>query len=264
MEKYLESKKIKIFINEKIVENSKKAILLIHGLAEHGGRYEEFISRLNEENYSVFAMDLRGHGQTISKRGDCENIKKVISDVDVVIDYIKNNYDFDKVGIFGHSAGGLVTSLYTSLNPNKIDFLVLSSPAIYCPEKVKIIKYLPYKLLPFIYLKKKQSESKEMLEYNRQDKLALQKYSIRTIGTLFNDGINLLNKKLNIPCPTLLVGGKQDILLSEYSNFNSFMNKLTNPKNKIIIYETAKHRIVQNEGSENRIKDIIAWLNGTI
>lgn len=264
MEKYIENKNIKIFVKEKLTTNSNKAILLIHGLAEHSGRYEEFISRLNEDGFNVFTMDLRGHGQTISKRGDCESIKKVISDVDIVINYIKNNYNFDKIGIFGHSAGGLVTSLYTSLNPNKIDFLVLSSPAIYCPKKVKIIKYIPYKLLPFIYLKKNQSESKEMLEYNRQDKLALQKYSIRTIGILFNDGINLLNKKLNIPCPTLLVGGKQDILLSEFNKFHSFMNNLTNQKNKIIIYEDAKHRIVQNEGSESRINDIIFWLKTTI
>ena len=52
MEKYIDNNKIKIFIREKLIENSSKAILLIHGFGEHGGRYEEFISVLNKEGYS--------------------------------------------------------------------------------------------------------------------------------------------------------------------------------------------------------------------
>lgn len=259
MMKYIQNGKVQIYINEMTVNNSNIAILIIHGLAEHSGRYDDFIFKLNERGISVFAMDLRGHGQTISKKGDCESIKKVISDVDAVIDYIKNSYKFEKLGIFGHSIGGLVTSIYASIN-KKLDFLVLSSPAVYCPKKLKIIKLIPYKILSFIYLKKKHSESQEMLEYSKNDKFALKKFSLRTIGEFFVDGIQILKKKLDIKIPVLLVCGMQDRLLNEQEYFKDFMKRLIHAKNKLIAYENAKHRIVQNEGCEDRINDIIKWI----
>lgn len=257
---YIENGKVKIFVNQSLVESSKTAIILIHGLAEHSGRYESFITNLNKNCYSVFAIDLRGHGQTISKKGDCENINKVIEDMDKVVEYIKTNYNYEKVGIFGHSIGGLIASLYASIYKG-VDFLVLSSPAIYCPKKLNVIKFIPYKLLPFIYFRKKHSESQEMLEVNKNDPLALHSFSIRTIGIFFNDGIKLLTNKLNIKCPVLLLCGKQDRLLNEQQNFERFMSKLTNKQNKLISYDNAKHRIVHNEGSHKRINDLIKWLN---
>lgn len=262
MKQYIENGKIKIFVREAIVANSSNAILLTHGLAEHSGRYTDFIQDLNGAGYSVFAIDLRGHGQTVSKKGDCENINKVLEDIDKVVDYIKSKNNFSHLGILGHSIGGLVASLYSSIF-NKIDFLVLSSPAIYCPKKLKIIKIVPYKMFPFIYLRKRHSESSEMLEYSRNDKFALHRFSIRTIGIFFNDGIKLLNKNLNISIPTLLVCGKQDRLLNEQHHFEEFMSKLTNKHNKLISYDDAKHRIVHNEGSVSRIQDIIDWLKIT-
>lgn len=259
-ETYIENKKAKIYLNEKVVNNSKDAILLIHGLAEHSGRYEDFISRLNEQSYSVFAMDLRGHGKSKGKRGDSESLNKVLSDVDKAIDYMKEKYNFEKVGIFGHSVGGLVSSLYQSLY-NKADFIILSSPAIYTPKKLKFIKFIPYNLLSFVKIKKNYSESKEMLEYSRQDELALKNFSVRTIGIFFRTGTRKLKKVININCPTLLVYGKNDPLLSEQERFVEFMKKLTNDKNKLICFNDAKHRIVQNEGFEERIKQIVGWIN---
>jgi len=250
MEKYIDNNKIKIFVREKLVENSSKAILLIHGFGEHGGRYEEFISVLNKEGYSVFAMDLRGHGKTISKKGDLESIKKVIKDTELVMDYIKENYNFKTIGVFGHSTGGLVASLYTSFNNDKVNFLILSSPAVYCPKKFKIIRLLPYRFLKFISIKK---------EFNG-DEESLKNFSIRSIGVIFKEGVNWVNKHLNIKAPTLLVCAKKDDLLDEYENFGVFYNKLNNDKNKFIMYEDAKHRIVHNDGYEKRVKDIVSWI----
>ncbi|MBP3630150.1 MAG: alpha/beta fold hydrolase [Clostridia bacterium] len=260
MEKFLENKDAKIYVNECIADGSTKAVVLIHGLCEHSGRYADFISELNQSNISVFAIDLRGHGKTVGKRGDSESFIKVLDDVNIVIDYIKMNYDFKQIGIFGHSIGGLVASTYASSYKGMVDYLVLSSPAIYCPKKLRFIKFIPYNLLSFIYVKKKYSESKEMLEYSKNDEFALHTFSIRTVGVFFSQGIEFLNKNLCIECPTMLLCGKLDPLLSETYRFEELFSKLTNKANKLIVYEDAKHRIVQNEGSSERIKDILSWL----
>ena len=50
-------------------KNHKAGILIIHGFAEHSGRYGHLITLLLEEGYSVFLFDLRGHGRSFGKRG---------------------------------------------------------------------------------------------------------------------------------------------------------------------------------------------------
>ena len=94
MEKFIDNKNIKIYFKEELVENSTKAIFVIHGFFEHSGRYDELVSRFKNIGFNVFAMDLRGHGRTISKKGDLQSIKKVVSDVMVVIKYIKEKYNY--------------------------------------------------------------------------------------------------------------------------------------------------------------------------
>jgi alpha-beta hydrolase superfamily lysophospholipase len=43
---------------------AKAVVQIIHGLAEHAGRYARLAAALNADGYSVYAADLRGHGST--------------------------------------------------------------------------------------------------------------------------------------------------------------------------------------------------------
>ncbi len=45
-------------------------VQIIHGLAEHAGRYRRVAEALNAAGYSVFASDLRGHGRTAKSPDD--------------------------------------------------------------------------------------------------------------------------------------------------------------------------------------------------
>jgi alpha-beta hydrolase superfamily lysophospholipase len=52
-------------------EGSPKAVIqIIHGLAEHAGRYARLASALNSRSYAVYASDLRGHGKTAQSQSD--------------------------------------------------------------------------------------------------------------------------------------------------------------------------------------------------
>lgn len=42
----------------------RACVQIVHGLAEHGGRYARFASALNRAGYAVYAQDLPGHGRT--------------------------------------------------------------------------------------------------------------------------------------------------------------------------------------------------------
>jgi alpha-beta hydrolase superfamily lysophospholipase len=45
-------------------------VQIVHGLAEHAGRYDRLAAALNAAGYAVYAGDLRGHGRTAPDRSD--------------------------------------------------------------------------------------------------------------------------------------------------------------------------------------------------
>ena len=58
-------------------------MLLVHGLAEHSGRYERTGRLLAEAGIDVTAFDLRGHGGSGGRRGDVERWTDYLDDIAV-------------------------------------------------------------------------------------------------------------------------------------------------------------------------------------
>jgi alpha-beta hydrolase superfamily lysophospholipase len=48
----------------------RAAVQIVHGLAEHAGRYDSLAAALNRSGFAVYAGDLRGHGRTASTPAD--------------------------------------------------------------------------------------------------------------------------------------------------------------------------------------------------
>ena len=59
---------IELFVQKNLVENPKAIIVIVHGLAEHLGRYDYVASKLNDWGYSVYRFDNQGHGKSEGKR----------------------------------------------------------------------------------------------------------------------------------------------------------------------------------------------------
>src|SRR2546421_83959 len=51
-----------------------KALLLFHRGHEHSGRWQEVVDLLKLDEFSIFAWDARGHGQSPGDRGSAENV----------------------------------------------------------------------------------------------------------------------------------------------------------------------------------------------
>ena len=134
-------KKMKIAYYSRYVDNSKIGVIIIHGLAEHKGRYKDFMEQLSNNNISAFAIDLRGHGESWGSRGDAKKFLDYLTDIHSFVCYIKEKYPKLKLAIFGHSFGGQIASAYVATY-NTIDMLILSSPFLHIHPKAKLFKIL--------------------------------------------------------------------------------------------------------------------------
>lgn len=240
-------------------KNASNAVVVVHGLSEHGGRYDNFAKILAKHNFLVFAMDFRGHGKSGNKKGDVKSLKQLLQDLECVVNFVKQNKNVKKIGLFGHSAGGGISALFAA--KHKIDFLILSSPVVYTPKKLKVLRILPYKILP-LKVRKKVSESSDMLKKSYSDPLSTNVFSLETVGVLLEEIPRKLRRaRENIDCPLLLLFGKQDTLLNEPHYFYEFFSNVKSQKKQIVGFENTNHRIVNNKGSVDRINLILKWLN---
>ena len=45
-------------------ETPKAAVLIVHGLGEHSGRYQNYVDYFVPRGYALYAADTRGHGRS--------------------------------------------------------------------------------------------------------------------------------------------------------------------------------------------------------
>lgn len=91
---------------------TKGIICLLPGLGEHSGRYDDWASRLNKANYSVLAIDLRGHGKSDGQRGHVSSYNEYLNDTDLLIKEAKGRFPDIPCFLYGHSLGGMIASEY--------------------------------------------------------------------------------------------------------------------------------------------------------
>ncbi|MCL2629714.1 MAG: alpha/beta hydrolase [Alphaproteobacteria bacterium] len=240
------------------VPGSKIGLVIVHGLAEHKGRYEEFIDRLNAADISTFAPDLRGHGESSGARACVPSFQNYLSDLDEFVRHIKMAHPKLKIGLFGHSMGGLIAAAYAGQS-KLIDALILSSPALQRRRILLPLYIFPNCILGKIRISKFWSESKKMMNVARRDPLSSMKFTMRLVKESFLKGVNLADVNIkNISVPVLMMGGSGDIIVNGLDNeFKKFCGRDKTLK----IYAKAIHRVVQNAAKDEAIPDIIDWLS---
>src|SRR5688572_20754484 len=85
-------------------ESPKGDVLIVHGLAEHMGRYDEVGRWFADAGYRVTGLELRGHGDSAGKRGYILSWDEYVADVDAAV----RSLGTDSVILVAHSMGGLV------------------------------------------------------------------------------------------------------------------------------------------------------------
>ncbi len=109
---------------------SRGVVLLVHGLGEHAGRYDQVANKLRQWGFDVCAYDQRGHGESTGLPGTLPNSSALLDDLAEVVDNTRQQYPKLPLILLGHSLGGLVVSRFVSLSMRRVDAVVLSSPAL--------------------------------------------------------------------------------------------------------------------------------------
>lgn len=99
-------------------------LLIVHGLAEHAGRYAHVADAFAARGWRVSILELRGHGHSGGKRGHVNRWQDYVDDVSAAVKTISPEF-----AMLAHSMGGLVAleSVRLGLQPRR---LALSNPLL--------------------------------------------------------------------------------------------------------------------------------------
>ncbi|GAB3261631.1 alpha/beta hydrolase [Chitinimonas naiadis] len=112
--------------------NPRRIVVVSHGMAEHAGRYDALASYLNEHDCEVWALDHRGHGQSVQDRrighfGDQQGFKRVVADLMQLIVHARSQHPDLPLVLIGHSMGSFVARALMLIRPALVDGYVLSA-----------------------------------------------------------------------------------------------------------------------------------------
>jgi len=105
-------------------------LLLVHGLAEHSGRYEHVGAYLAAAGIETHAIDLRGFGASGGPRAWVNRWSELHDDLEERVTALRAAAPERTLILYGHSLGGLVCLGYVLDARSEPDLLVLSAPAI--------------------------------------------------------------------------------------------------------------------------------------
>jgi alpha-beta hydrolase superfamily lysophospholipase len=109
---------------------SRAAVVLVHGLGEHCGRYEHVAQALVSESLYVLGFDQRGHGRSPGKRGLIPSYDQPLDDIAVALERAQTNAPSLPVFLYGHSLGGLEVLHYGLARKPKLQGVIATSPAL--------------------------------------------------------------------------------------------------------------------------------------
>src|SRR5262245_38384520 len=105
----------------------KAVVVIVHGFNSHSGYYGWAAEQLVADGLAVYAGDLRGRGRSDGERFFVETFSDYVSDVEAVAALAASREPGLPIFMLGHSAGGVVSCIYTLDHPGELAGLICES-----------------------------------------------------------------------------------------------------------------------------------------
>jgi len=117
----------RLFFRRHAAAAPRARVLVIHGFAEHSGRYLELLDALADAGFDALAFDLRGHGRSEGRRAHLRRFEDYLDDTRTAFAALTAGSDGTAL-VFGHSMGGLIATHFAASEPKRCRALALSGP----------------------------------------------------------------------------------------------------------------------------------------
>ena len=248
----------------------KGAIMLVHGLGEHSGRYRHVAARLNAAGYAVHALDHRGHGRSEGKRAFVKSYGEFMADLIQYRAHVEGRHPGMPFVVLGHSMGGNLAMGHVLDHQEGVAGLALSGAALkpgddFSPTQIKIFSVIA-KIAPGF---KPQGLSAESISRDpavvaayQADPLVYQGKIPAGLGAaLFAAMDRFPGRYPSLRLPVLVMHGTED-QLTNIEGSRELEQLATNATVTAHYYDGLYHEIFNEPEQEQVLDDLVGWLDG--
>ena len=215
-------------------QSERGVIIVIHGLGDHGGRWQRFAQRMIRRRWAVLAVDLPGHGRSPGRRGAIQNYDAMLETVASCRIKAEEHIGDKPQFLLGHSMGGnfVVNYLIRRQEFDPGGFpppagSILAAPMLMPPkflDRSKVFAaWATGQLFRWIYLT--QGAQAEKLVHDpiqqellRSDPLQHNRISLYLATQLLAQGRFALDHAGDVDRPTLIIQGDEDELIDRVAS----------------------------------------------
>ncbi len=259
---------MELFHIKDLPQDPKAIIVLVHGLAEHCGRYDYVVRKLIDFGYGVYRFDNRGHGRSGGKRGHLEDFQPFIDDADLFVELARKEAPSLPLFILGHSMGGFIAAGYGAKYPGKLTGQILSGPVVIELPMADALKGLDVKNAPEMPIPNTHSSlicrDQGVVKDYENDPLVLKETTLKLLVTILLDGVAWLQEHLkNYTYPCLILHGGGDQIVDKASSEYLYEN-ISSKDKTLKIYKDLYHEILNEAEKDEVLSDIRKWIEERI
>jgi alpha-beta hydrolase superfamily lysophospholipase len=244
---------------------------VVHGWADHSGRYTHLLKALTPLNLEVNLPDLRGHGHSGGKRGHIRRFDDYLQDLAQLFS-LKDPRPGGKTPrwLLGHSMGGLVAFHLALRYPRHYQGLILSAPYMAnlpttSPGLRWLFRLLAW-LIPVLPLTHKvdlQGISHDPAEITAyaEDPLVHRTITPRWFNEILTAQNRALHEAAFLSLPLLMQLSPDDTVVDSQASLAVYL-RLPGGAKTLRVYPRCGHELY-NESEPNRtkpLKDLVVWI----
>jgi acylglycerol lipase len=245
---------------------AKAIVVVVHGFNSHSGYYQWAAEQLTRSGLTVYAPDLRGRGKSDGERFYVNDIEEYSRDVNDAVKLAKCREPGLPVFVLGHSAGGVVSCIYTLEHQAELAGLICEDFAfeVYAPElALELLKGLSH-VLPHTHVlalpNKDFTRDPKALEVMNHDPLiANESQSTNTVAAMARADERLRKDFPEIKLPVLIMHGTAD-KVTKPSGSQFFYDTAGSADKTLKLYDGHVHDLLNDLGKETAIADIQEWI----
>lgn len=251
-------------------DEPRAVVVICHGVNSHGGQYAWTASQFAARGFAVFALDLRGRGQSGGERFFVSDIADYVADLSGTIEIAKSRHPGLPVYLLGHSAGGVVSCTYALDHQDEIQGLICESFAFQVPapgfvlSAIKGLSHIAPRLGVLTLHMKDFTRDRAALAALEADPLTKGEVQpAATVAALVRADERLHDSFGEITLPVLIIHGTADRATvcrgSEY-----FHEHAGSADKTLKLYRDHYHDLLNDIGKEDVFADIADWIEARL
>ena len=254
------------------VDSPRAVFLLVHGMGGHSARWGFFTDYFKEKNFSLYAIELKGFGETKELKGHIDSFNVYYNDLRALSAIIKKENPGKKIILVGESMGGLIAFVFALKEPRILSGAVCMVPAFGSAMKFSALTYLQI-FASLLYDQRKQFKMPfdakmctKDTEYQKVMDANPAEHRFATSGLLIGiliEQLRAMARKNDLKVPVLFMASGKDYLVDENLVRKVFGGMKAEDK-EIIEYPELLHSLSIELERQKVFDDVLNWVNKKI